>query len=64
MKKLSAFSLIEVVMIIVIIGILAVIALPRFISFRDSARKAAEEATIGAVQSGINISSAVEEARR
>lgn len=60
MKK-NSFTLIELIMVMVIIGILAAIIIPKFISFREEAEKAAEEATIGAVQSGIYIKTAAEE---
>ncbi|MFH0790992.1 MAG: prepilin-type N-terminal cleavage/methylation domain-containing protein [Candidatus Omnitrophota bacterium] len=56
-----AFTLIEVIIIVLIIGIIAVIAIPKMINYRDAAQKAAEEATISAVQTAVGISSAVEE---
>ena len=54
----GSFTLIELIMVIVIIGIMAAIAIPRFISLKADAQQAAEEATIAAVQSGINNSTA------
>lgn len=60
----KGFTLVEILMVITILGIIAVIAIPKFISFREDAQKAAEDATIGAVQSGITISNAAEEARK
>ena len=48
-------------MVMIIIGILAAIILPRFINLREEAEKSAEDATIGAIQSGIYIKSAAEE---
>lgn len=66
MKKRGskAFSLIEIIMVVTILGIIAIIAIPKFMSFRDEAERAAEDATIGAVQSGITIATAAEEARQ
>lgn len=63
-RRNSAFTLIELIMVITITGIIAVIAIPKFISFRQEAEQAAEDATIGAVQSGITIYTAAEEARQ
>ena len=51
----KGFTLIELVIVIVLLGILAVIAITRFVDFRKDAERAAEEATVGAIQSGINI---------
>lgn len=48
-------------MIIVIIGVIAAIVIPRFISYREEALIAAENATISAVQTGIMIKSAEEQ---
>ena len=63
MKK-DSFTLIELIIVMVIIGILAAIVIPKFINFREEAEKAAEEAIIGAIQSGIYIKTAEEEVRR
>jgi len=53
--KEKGFTLIEIIIVCVIVGFLAAMAIPRFLNFRKDAERAAEEATIGAVQSGINI---------
>jgi len=60
----KGFTLVEILMVVVILGIIAIIAIPRLISLREDAQKAAEDATIGVVQSGISITNAVEEARK
>ena len=66
MKKRGGkgFTLVEILIVVTILGIIAIIAIPKFISFREEAERAAEDATIGAVQSGITISNAAEEARQ
>jgi prepilin-type N-terminal cleavage/methylation domain-containing protein len=51
----KGFTLIELVVVIVLLGILAAIAITRFVNFRKDAERTAEEATISAIQSGINI---------
>lgn len=63
-KGANALTLIELIMILTILGIIAIIAIPKLTGFREEAQKAAEEATIGAVQSGITITTAAEEARQ
>lgn len=52
-KNQKAFTLIELVMVIVILGILAAVAIPKFTDISTDAKKAAEQATVGAVRAGI-----------
>ncbi len=53
MKK-SAFTMVELIFVIVIIGILASIAVPKFSSIKDGAKKSAEIATISAVATALD----------
>lgn len=63
-NSLRGFTIIEIIIVIVILGIIAIVAIPKFISFKKEAEQAAEDATIGAVQSGIYISIAAEEVKK
>ena len=51
----AAFTLVELVMVIVIIGLLAAVVMPKFSDIQTEAQGAAEQATVAAVRSGINI---------
>ena len=52
-KKLSGFTVVELVVVIALLGVLAAMALPRFLDVADKAELAAAEATAGAYKTAV-----------
>jgi prepilin-type N-terminal cleavage/methylation domain-containing protein len=64
MKRQSGFTLIELVLVVAILGVLAMAALPKLFNVQlSSAKSAAKQAVVGAVQTGIAMKGAEEVAQ-
>ncbi len=53
LRRVQAFTLVEMLVVVLILGILAAVVVPKFASASDSARTASVQSTVGGVRAGI-----------
>ena len=57
-KGRGAFTLIEIVIILLVLGIISAVAIPKFVNLAETANRASEEYTVGAIREGLNLKQA------
>lgn len=60
MRRVSGFTLVELIVVIAILAILAAVAIPRFVDLSGDARTAAMNGVIGALASGAAVNYAAQ----
>lgn len=55
MRRLRAFTLIELIAVIVILAVLAAVALPKYFDYSADAKASADKGSIGAMNTALNL---------